>query len=271
MLYQWFRLLLLVIALTSLSACDSGGFSPRSTSLLATLGIEGGTLEPSFSSDHQSYRLTLDDSGKPLTFTPSPAHDLATVTINDQPVPAGKKSPALTVTETPYVVSIRVVSPDETRFTEYRIVVLRPGDTVPDDIDTTPPPAGSTTSGDALSLSTLELGDAKLVQTFDPTSTSYDASVGYLTSATRITAKPAASAAAVTINGTAIKAPDYSLDLPLNEGKNDIEITVASADGGTRQQYDISIVRAPADAFVQQNILKAGTPERGAKFGFSIA
>ncbi len=271
MSYRLFKLFLFVVALAMLSACDSGGFSARSTSQLATLVVEGGTLDPAFSRDQQRYRLTLDDSGKPLTFTPGPAHDLATVTINGQPVPTGKKSPPLTITETPYTVTIRVVSPDESRFTEYRIIVLHPGDTVPADFDDTPPPSGSTSGSETALLATLDLADGKLTQTFNPVSTDYDASVGYLTTMAKLTAKPANTTATVTVDGANVTAPDYQISLPLQEGENSIEIAVTSGDGKETQTYDLTIVRASADSFVQQNILTASTAQRGAKFGFSMA
>ncbi len=271
MLYRPLKLFLLIVALAVLSACDSGGFSTRSTSQLADLVIQGGALEPAFSSDHQSYRLTLDDTGKPLTLTPRPAHDLATVTMNGQPLSNGEKSAPLTTTETPYRVTIRVVSPDESRFTEYRIVVLRPGDTVPDDFDDTTPSSGPTTGGGMAALARLELADGKLTQTFNPASTDYDANVGYLTTTTKLTAKPASTTATVTVNGASVTAPDYQLNLPLQEGENRIEIAVTSADGKQTQTYNLAVVRASADSFVQQNMLNAGTPQRGAKFGFSMA
>ncbi len=271
MLYRPFKLFLLLVGLTVLSACDSGGFSTRSASQLADLVIQGGSLEPAFSSDHQSYRLTLDDSGKPLTLTPRPAHDLATVTMNGQPLANGEKTAPLNITETPYSVTIRVVSPDESRFTEYRIVVLRPGDTVPDDFDDSTPSSGPTTDGGTAALARLELADARLTQTFNPASTDYDASVGYLTTTTRLTAKPASTTATVTVNGASVTAPDYQLSLPLQEGENRIEIAVTSADGKETQTYHLAIMRTSADSFVQQNILKADTPQRGAKFGYSMA
>jgi len=104
-----YLLLLSLVILLGLAACDSGGFSSKSTSQLSRLDVTGGHLEPAFSRGEQSYHLILDDSGKPLTFTVAPAHDLATVTLNGQPLTAGEKSPPLPVTETPYIITIHVV------------------------------------------------------------------------------------------------------------------------------------------------------------------
>ncbi len=265
-----FKSLLLLFTIALLAACDSGGFNPRSTSTLAILTVDGGTLTPTFSSKNQSYRLTLNDEGKPLTFTAIPTHDLATITLNGQPLEAGKKSPPLQITETPYTITIHVISPDGTRFTDYRIIVLRPGETPPPDIDATPPASGTVDTNDPTALRTLDLADGRLTQTFDPGSTSYDASVSYLTTSTQITAVPSDPGATVHIGDTTVTAPDYSTEIPLREGSNKVEITVESADGGSRT-YKIDIVRTSASGFIQRNTIVSAEPQESARFGFSIA
>ena len=266
-----FRLFFLLLALITLNACDSGGFSSESTSQLALLSVDGGQLEPAFSSGRQSYRLILDDSGKPLTFTVEPAHDLSTITLNGQSLTAGKKSPPLAVIETPYTITIHVISPDKSRFTDYRLIVLHPGETPPESSEATPPASGEVVDGDPATLSDLRLAEGKLVQTFDPAATRYDASVGYLATTTTVTARPVAAGATVTIDGKKVGAPDYSAEVPLEEGGNTVEITVTAPDGKTTTRYTLEIQRTSADAFVQRNILEAGNPQFRALFGFSIA
>ncbi len=266
-----FRLFFLLLALITLSACDSSGFSAKSTSQLALLTVEGGHLEPSFSSKRQDYLLILDDSGKPLTLTAEPAHDLATITLNGQPLPAGKKSPPLAVTETPYTITIHVVSPDQSRSTDYRLTVLRPGETPPESAEETPPASGEPDDGAPATLSGLQVAEGTLTQTFDPATTRYDANVGYLTATTTITAKPATADTTVSIDGKRVGAPDYSTRVSLKEGANTVEITVTTADGKSTTRYTLVIQRANADTFVQRNILRADTPQFHARFGFSIA
>ncbi len=271
MRYNSFQALLLLAIAALLAACDAGGFDPRATSTLSILTIEGGTLSPAFSSKTQSYRLTLKDDGKPLVFTAVPTHDLAKITLNGQPLEAGKKSPPLPVTETPYTITLHVVSPDGTRFTDYRIIALRPGETVPDDFDQAPPGSGTIGAGGPAALQTLQLADGNLTQTFDPDSTSYDATVSYLTATTLLTAVPADPAATVSIGGTTVAPPQYSTEVALQEGANPVEVTVESADGKTTKRYVLNIVRASASGFVQRNTLFSATPQRGARFGFSMA
>ena len=266
-----FRLFFLLLALFTLNACDSNGFSSKSTSQLALLTVEGGHLEPSFSSKRQSYLLILDDSGKPLTLTAEPAHDLATITLNGQPLPAGKKSPPLTITETPYTITIHVVSPDQSRSTDYRLTVLRPGETPPESAEETPPASGEPDDGNPATLSELQVAEGTLTQTFDPATTRYDANVGYLVTTTTISAKPTLTDATVSIDGKRVGAPDYSARVPLKEGANTVEIMVTAPDGKTTTRYILVIQRASADTFVQRNILRADTPQFHARFGFSIA
>ncbi|HFD86058.1 MAG TPA: hypothetical protein ENJ35_00080 [Gammaproteobacteria bacterium] len=266
-------LLFTLLVAIFLSGCNSGDFSASATSTLSILTISDGTLEPAFSGNQENYLLTVKDKTQAITFTPVPAHDLSTITVNGVSAKAGSKSAPVAITKTPQEVIINVTSSDGSRSTRYKITVVRPGDTPPAGA-TTPTPVPQqppATTGNSKELASLSLGSAPLTQTFNPASLIYNSEVSYLTRTETVTAKPANSKSRVLVNGKVVSAPAFKAPVYLNEGDNLVLVVVEPADGSEPRTYELTIKRNSADNFVQQNILKASDPQTGSRFGFSIA
>jgi hypothetical protein len=129
---------------------------------------------------------------------------------------------------------------------------------------------GDAPGGDA-TLAGLSLSAVPLDQTFQPTHRDYNATAGYLATATTLTPTASDSAATVSVNGVKVASGASTAPIPLAVGANVITVVVTAADGVNTESYSIEVTRASASEFAQQAYLKASSTGLGGQFGYSVA
>jgi len=117
----------------------------------------------------------------------------------------------------------------------------------------------------------LSLSAGPLDQVFQANQLRYTATVGFLAASTTVTPTTDAASATVTVNGVVVVSGTASGLIALDEGPNEISVTVTAEDGITTKIYTIGVTRELADEFAQQAYLNAFNAEDNDQFGFSIS
>ncbi|MEW8628036.1 MAG: cadherin-like beta sandwich domain-containing protein [Candidatus Thiodiazotropha sp.] len=241
-----------------LSSCGGGGGSggsdttASSDATLSELRLEESILEQTFQTDQLHYSASVAFNQDTITLIPVATSADARIRINDTQLASGSRSEiALIVGQN--LINIEVTSADYSTKVTYTLSVTR-----------------SPASSDA-SLSELGMMNADLDQTFQPSQTSYSASVGFLQTRIELSPVTADRGATLLINDTAVSSGGASTTIPLSEGLNLITLVVVAEDGVTSQRYSIEIVRQDAATFAQQGFLKANDATSFNGFGTSVA
>ena len=118
-------------------------------------------------------------------------------------------------------------------------------------------------------LTELALSAGTLVPPFNKNTTTYTATVPFLTPTTTVTAIPTdpTDTVTATVNGNvgSLTAP-----VSLAEGANTIDVKVTNV-GGTPKVYTVSVTRQSAASFGLQAYAKASNTNAGDEFGYSVA
>ena len=114
-------------------------------------------------------------------------------------------------------------------------------------------------------LTELALSAGTLVPPFNKNTTTYTATVPFLTSVTKVAATPADPTATVTVNGTS-----QTSSVNLTEGPNTIDVQVTNV-GGEFKVYTVMVSRQYAATFGLQAYAKASNTNAGDEFGYSVA
>ncbi len=133
------------------------------------------------------------------------------------------------------------------------------------------PSDSNTTLHNNANLNDLLLSNGTLSAEFDSATLTYTASVGYTTTAISLIPSLADKDATVTVNGDSVTSNKSTDPISLDEGQNEISITVLAEDMSTSQTYLVTVTRLSASEFAQQVYLKASNTELGDSFGFSAA
>ncbi len=208
------------------------------------MSLSDGALDPSFQSDRLDYEATVDDAVTEITVTATSTSNVASIAIDGAPAVSGAASDPISLQTGDNPIDIVVTAEDGVTRRVYTVVVTREA-----------PPS------DNAALASLALSAGTLDQLFDPTITSYSASLGHLATAIRITASPEDQNASLVLNGDPIPADVPSPYVALNPGDNVISLEVTAEDGTTTRAYDITVSRAALNTVQQQAYVKASNPD----------
>jgi hypothetical protein len=241
-----------------LSSCGGGGggegsdTTASSDATLSELRLEESTLDQTFQTDLLHYSASVAFNQDSITLILVATSADARIRINGTQLASGSRL-EIDLVVGQNQINIEVTSSDYSNNVTYTLSITR-----------------SPASSDA-SLSELEMTNAVLDQTFQPSQTSYSGSVGFLQTRIELSPVTADRGATLLINDTAVSSGTASTTIPLSEGLNLITLVVVAEDGVTSQRYSIEIVRQDAAAFAQQKLLKANDASSFIRFGASVA
>jgi hypothetical protein len=266
---KWLRTItqtVVVFTLLSLSlyGCGGGGGNDAggsSDASLSELTLDGIVLDKTFQADQLNYNASVDFSQDSITLTPVASDTGTTIRINDTEVTSGAVSAPIDLAVGENRIDILVTSGNRSTTQTYTLTISR-----------------ATASSDA-SLSDLSLAGATLDQLFQPSQTTYSASVDFLQAGVTLTPVATDDGATIHVNGTEVTSGNASAAIVLSEGQNTISLVVTAEDGVTTQSYSIDIMRDDASSFAQQAYIKASNADGGStrhgysgdKFGSSVA
>ncbi|GMX62752.1 hypothetical protein Elgi_25590 [Paenibacillus elgii] len=197
---------------------------------LTSIHQGAGALSPAFSPSVTEYWVKMRSSEQGFYTAAIPANSGATMAYSMN------GSSWITMSEnasTGYIATnrgentfqIKVTSADSSTVKTYKIHVYFPAT---NDVD----------------LSDLRINGAALTPPFQPSTTSYTASVPYATSSLSLTGVLDDPAASFSINGTAATDGTASAPVPLNVGSNTIAVQTTSNDKTANKTYAITVMRA---------------------------
>lgn len=198
-----------------------------SDALLSGIALSSGTLDPVFSNTTGDYYVTVANSVSSITVTGTVRHTGATV--------SGNGSYALEV-GTPKVISLDVTAADGTSTKTYTVTVLRAA-------------ADASTDATLSSLSVTDSAGNELVASFDPATTSYNATVAYCASNFVTIMTTPTDSAALALGQQSGSSQTFSCDTVtrlLDVGTNTFTITVTAEDGVTTKVYTVVVTLSEA-------------------------
>jgi uncharacterized repeat protein (TIGR01451 family) len=192
---------------------------------LADLELSMGTLLPVFASATTSYTATVPNATTSLTITPTTADAMATVTVNGSPTASGSPSGPISLNVGVNTISVIVTAADLVTTKTYTVAVTR-------------------LSNNA-DLSNLTLSAGALDPVFNPTATSYTATVPHGTTTITVTPTVADPMAMVQVNGQSVASGMASDPISLSVGLNSITVLVTAEDLSTNT-YTVVVTRQPS-------------------------
>ncbi len=212
---------------------------PAHDTRLASLSVADGALSPAFDSDTTSYSLALPYATTSIVISGTPMESGNTVTVKN--LTTNQTGSPVTVLAGGVAVFVTVTAPDATS-RDYVIMVTRaPAPTA--DVD----------------LASLGLSSGTLSPAFDPSVTSYTATVPYAVRTVQLTATAHASGNTMTLNNDPL-ADGVASTVPLILGSNGFAVLVRAANGVERL-YVVNVTREQPsnDADLTGLSLSAGT------------
>lgn len=134
-----------------------------------------------------------------------------------------------------------------------------------------PAHASSDSSDDAPLLASIEVSEATLNQSFDPSVFTYTSNVSFSSVSTTLTVVAADPASELRINGDPATSGEPSARFVLAEGSNVVTIDVDSPDSQQTTTYEVDIVRADAATFFQHAYVKPTNTSAFDHFGHVLA
>lgn len=209
---------------------EPGGWSSEAS--LAALGLsEDVELAPVFAADVTQYSAVVPHAIDAVSILATPAHELATLTIDDAPVQAGLPStPIALVAGAEVSVPVVVTAEDTMAIETYTISLSRQA------------------PSDDASLSSLELSsDLALAPVFRSYLLEYRAQAAYDIAELRVTATATHQRAAVRVSGVFVDSGSTSVAISLTAGNHtEIKIVVTAPDGATERTYVVDVKRERA-------------------------
>ncbi|MDR2712225.1 MAG: cadherin-like beta sandwich domain-containing protein [Clostridiales bacterium] len=204
------------------------------TNLVMRSGSSGTTevsLSPSFKSGTTSYTATVADSVASCRFVPtlsSSGTNGARAIVAGYVTASGSVSSSVSLTRNvKNTITIRVMAADCSTYTDYKVDVYR---------------GNGDSSLSALTLRDGSANNISYTPVFKSATTTYQASVA--NTVTSIAIRPVVNDANATVkvNSTTLTSGNWSSNIALNEGTNNIIIEVTAPDG-TKTNYTLQIVR----------------------------
>lgn len=201
--------------------------------LVMRSGSSGSTevsLNPSFKPGITSYTATVGDSISACRFVPTlsdSGSSGARAIVAGYATSSGNVSPSVSLARGKNTITIRVMAADCTTYTDYKVDVYR---------------GNGDSSLSALTLRDGSANNISYTPVFKSATTTYQASVA--NTVTSIAIRPAVNDANATVkvNSTTLTSGNWSSNIALNEGTNNIIIEVTAPDG-TKTNYTLQIVR----------------------------
>ena len=236
----------------------------REMSTISTLDLLkplSGSLVPPFEPNNNEYELTVDNDIDAVSFSCTPTHMKATITINnDDPtreisLPANTKTP----------LTIAVTSEDGESTTTYRVTVFREGSAI-------------------ATLAELFPSSGSLVPAFHPDSTTYELRIPSDVSGITLKPKATISGSSIDIKGSSVATGEWSDKLQVKPGYNpEISVLVTAEKEQFTKAYSITPNRAYVmttvttgngsvspgdvkDVFFGVPVTIVATPEKGSEF-----
>jgi gliding motility-associated-like protein len=203
---------------------------------LANLNISAGSLTPAFASATTGYTANVTNATTSITLTPTISDATATIKVNGVTVASGSASGAIALNVGANTISTVVTAQNGSTTKIYTVVVTR---------------AASANAG----LANLTLSSGVLTPVFATGTTSYTASVPYVTTSITLTPITAEITATVKVNGIAVNSGTASAAIPLSVGANTITTVVTAQDGITKTTYTITVNRNKAIQTITFNTL----------------
>lgn len=203
------------IAVTRLASSDAD---------LAALDVSSGALNPTFAKSITSYTLSVINTVKTITLSPTVNEPNATVKVNGTTVASGSASIPVSLNVGTNTITVVVLAQDGTTSKPYTVTVNR---------------AQSSDAG----LADLEISNASLTPAFSLTTLSYSASVA--NAVTSVTVRPVINEpnATVKVNGITVASGSASGPIRLTVGSNVINTVVTAQDGSTFITYQVTVTR----------------------------
>lgn len=191
---------------------------------LSDLGVDSGSLSPSFAAGKTSYDVTVSNSTAMLNVTPTVNESTATVKVNGGTVASGAAYGPILLNVGANTIEVEVTAGDTITKQTYILTVTREK------------------SKDA-SLSGLVLSQGSLNPSFAVATTEYAMTVTNPVSAMTVTPTVSEDTATVKVNGSAVTSGSASNPVSLNVGINTITVEVTAGDGTTKKTYVITVTR----------------------------
>ncbi len=183
---------------------------------LASLGISAGTLSPNFDPTVLSYSTSVSNSS--ITLTPFLSDPSASVTVNGVATISGTTSAPVVLNPGLNDILVIVTASDGT-VKEYSVKVTQ-----------------------TIALAGLTINSGTLSPTFSPNIAAYTAIIQPNVATVNVTPVANHVSHTVNVNGTAIAAGSPAAII-LQDGANQIEIEVVSADGADRKVYNLTLTK----------------------------
>ena len=209
------------------------------SALTAESSTDGSTFTSldigAFDAHQTSYSATVPYPVTHVKLTPTVNQSDAKVTVNTAAVTSGSASAAITLSEGDNTVTVRVTAEDGTTTRDYTVTIKRAAPVI------TLSGLTATKSNDNSTYSSLDIG------TFDADTTSYSATVPFLTPYVKLTPTVSETTSTVTIKGIAATSGTASSAITLNVGDNPITVRVTGGDGTSTRDYFVTIKRSAPD------------------------
>jgi subtilisin family serine protease len=196
---------------------------PSTDASLASLSLNGQSLNPAFSPSITSYGVALPHNVSTLRVTPTANNENATIDVNGVALSSGSTSAPLAMEVGSNTVEI-LFTAESGAIRTYTLTVAR---AVP-----------STNS----LLTDLSLSKGELSPSFSSSVTSYEVDVAYQVSSIRITPTASDDRASIEVDGSPVASGTASQPVSLDIGSNVVRVVVF-AQNGSQRIYSITIMR----------------------------
>ena len=208
---------------------------------LSNLGIDNGSLSPTFTSSNLSYTVNgITNANSTIVITPTTNDPNATVRVNGTNVISGNPTSPVVLNVGTNVITVLVTAQDGSTKQTYLLTVTRPPST-------------------DVTLSALTLSSGTLNPVFTVGQTTYSATVANNISSITVTASTTVSNSILRINGTTVPSGTPSAPITLFSGYNTITVSVTSHDCSNSLSRTITVYKTPStDASLSGLIFSGG-------------
>ncbi len=209
-------------AVSGINAVLGGSNPPAAGNTLRSLSLSAGNLKPDFSPDTTKYSLTVKNSIRRTTVTPTPSRDTSKVRVNGTRVTPGKAGDPIPLAVGKNTIRVQVVAKDGSQKT-YTVVVTRK-------------PSSNNR------LAKLTIRDGTLDPVFTRKITTYQAIVPKSRSSIRIKPFSDDKTATIKIAGKPVKSGTTTKPIPLKSDKTVVKVLVI-AQNGAKKTYTLTVKR----------------------------
>ncbi len=201
-----------------------GSVAPSAEARLAGVSLSEGTLVPEFNRDTSSYSATAANAVGSVSVTATTLDNQAAITVQGISVASGVASAPIALAVGANTITVVVTAADGSTQKTYTIVVTRQ--------------PGASHNAD---LSSLVLSQATLTPLFDPSITSYTATVSGSGASVVVTPTAAESGASIRVQDVLVASGTATQPLPIRPAKMSITVDVTASDGTTQKSYVVVV------------------------------